>query len=116
MATVLLIEDDKLLRYALKRSLAKRDFVVFEAANRQDALVKTQEQDIDIFLLDLGLPDGNGLDVVTDLRGISKAPIIILSGDGEQDKRDQSAQAGANGYLIKPVEIEQLLTTIKKAL
>ena len=114
-ATILVIEDEPQLRSFLRTSLAKLDHRVVEAetAARGEALAR--EEAPDVVLLDLGLPDADGVDVTRRMRKWLRAPILVISARGrEQDKID-ALDAGAEDYLTKPFGFGELMARIRVA-
>ena len=113
---ILLIEDDPALRRALRTSLRSRDFEVLESASGEDAVVIAADRRPDVVLLDLGLPDLDGIEVLRRLRGFSEAPVIVLTARDDQSEKVRSLDAGADDYVTKPFDTEELLARIRAAL
>jgi len=116
VSAILLIEDDPALRRALRTTLRSRDFDVLEAATGETALVVAADGRPDVVLLDLGLPDLDGLDVLRRLRTFSDVPVIVLTARDEQSEKVRSLDAGADDYVTKPFDTEELLARIRAAL
>ncbi len=116
MSAILLIEDDPALRRALRTTLRSRDFEVLEAATGETALVVAADGRPDVVILDLGLPDLDGLDVLRRLRTFSDVPVIVLTARDEQSEKVRSLDAGADDYVTKPFDTEELLARIRAAL
>ncbi len=116
MSAILLIEDDPALRRALRTTLRSRDFEVLEAATGETALVVAADGRPDVVILDLGLPDLDGLDVLRRLRTFSDVPVIVLTARDEQTEKVRSLDAGADDYVTKPFDTEELLARIRAAL
>jgi two-component system KDP operon response regulator KdpE len=113
---VLLVEDDSQMRRFLRAALTSNGFRLLEATTAQEALRLATGHNPEIVLLDLGLPDRDGLSVTADVRGWSRVPIIVLSARGrEQDKVD-ALDAGADDYLTKPFGVMELMARIRVAL
>jgi two-component system KDP operon response regulator KdpE len=113
---VLVVDDDPGIRRFLHTSLAAHGHTVFEAATGEQALQAITAHKPDIMILDLGLPDLDGIEVTRRLREWSRMPIIILSvRDHEQDKI-AALDAGADDYLIKPFGVGELLARVRVAL
>ena len=113
---VLVVDDDPGIRRFLHTSLAAHGHTVFEAASGEQALQAVTTHKPDIMILDLGLPDLDGIEVTRRLREWSRMPIIILSvRDHEQDKI-AALDAGADDYLIKPFSVGELLARVRLAL
>jgi two-component system KDP operon response regulator KdpE len=116
VSAILLIEDDPALRRALRTTLRSREFEVLEAATGEAALVVAADGRPDVVLLDLGLPDLDGLDVLRRLRTFSDVPVIVLTARDEQSEKVRSLDAGADDYVTKPFDTEELLARIRAAL
>lgn len=116
MALILIVDDEQQIRRFLRTSLSTHDHAVIEAATADDAIRLAAERKPDLILLDLGLPDADGLDVTRRLREWTRMPIIVLSArQGEHDKID-ALDAGADDYLTKPFSVGELLARIRVAL
>tara|TARA_B100001989_G_C24544605_1_gene469905 strand:+ start:1563 stop:2279 length:717 start_codon:yes stop_codon:yes gene_type:complete len=113
MDTVLVVEDDKLIREILKSGLEKDNYIIFEAANGTRSVEIVKNHDVDLILLDLYLPDGNGLDYMKDIRQYTNVPIIILSGKNEKAVKVSGLEQGADDYVHKPFDIDELKARIK---
>ena len=116
VSAILLIEDDPALRRALRTTLRSREFEVLEAATGESALVIAADGRPDVVILDLGLPDLDGLDVLRRLRVFSEVPVIVLTARDEQAEKVRSLDAGADDYVTKPFDTEELLARIRAAL
>lgn len=114
--TILVIEDEPPIRRFLKVSLENRHFKILEAANGEEGLALAASHNPDIILLDLGLPDLDGLIVLTRLRQWASTPIIILSARGKEEDKVKALETGADDYLTKPIGVEELNARIKVAL
>ncbi|MBX7159986.1 MAG: response regulator [Acidimicrobiia bacterium] len=116
MTLVLVVEDEPQISRALVINLKARDYEVVTAGSGRDALETAAREKPDAVLLDLGLPDMDGVDVVRGLRGWTAVPILILSvRDTERDKVD-ALDAGADDYVTKPFGIDELLARLRAAL
>ena len=116
MTRVLIVEDEPQLRRALGINLHARRYDVVTVADGGGALRAAAANPPDLVILDLGLPDMDGVDVIHGLRGWTQVPIIILSArDGQGDKVD-ALDAGADDYLTKPFGMDELLARIRAAL
>jgi two-component system KDP operon response regulator KdpE len=113
---LLLVEDDDSVRRSLRTILVDHGFRVVEAETAAEAVREATAHNPDLVLLDLGLPDHDGLTVVTGLRVWSLAPVIVLSARGQDDDKVQALDAGADDYLIKPFSTSELLARIRVAL
>lgn len=113
---VLIVEDEPALVRALRIDLRARGYEVLTATSGQQALDQAARLPPDAVLLDLGLPDRDGTDVIRRLRGWSRVPVIVLSGrTGAQDKIG-ALDAGADDYVTKPFSMQKLLTRLQAAL
>lgn len=114
---VLIIEDELQLRIALKESLVKEQYVVEEASSYSDAADKIWSYDYDCILLDVMLPDGNGLKLLEQLREMKKGgSVIIISAKDSLDDKLAGLGLGADDYLTKPFHIAELNVRIKNVL
>jgi two-component system KDP operon response regulator KdpE len=113
---LLLVEDEEPTRRALAAYLRHRDYRVDEAACAVDALRAWEAQRPDLILLDLGLPDLDGVDVIRRVRREAATPIIVLSARGEERDRIGGLEAGADDYLAKPFSVEELNARIRAVL
>ncbi|GKW07243.1 two-component system response regulator KdpE [Pectobacterium carotovorum] len=115
-ATILIVEDEKEIRRFVRQALEGEGCRVFDAETMQRGLLEAATRKPDLIILDLGLPDGNGIDYIRDLRQWSNLPVIVLSArTDEQDKID-ALDAGADDYLTKPFGIGELLARLRVAL
>ena len=113
---VLIIEDDPQMRRMLQTALRSHDYHVVEAGTAREGLAQAAGRNPDIILLDLGLPDGDGLDVARTLRKSTRMPIIVLSARGQERDKIAALDLGADDYLTKPFGINELLARIRVAL
>jgi two-component system KDP operon response regulator KdpE len=116
VSAILLVEDDPALRRALRTTLRSRDFEVLEAATGETAIVLAADRRADVVILDLGLPDLDGLDVLRQIRAFTDVPVIVLTARDEQSEKVRSLDAGADDYVTKPFDTEELLARIRAAL
>ncbi|MEI7374622.1 two-component system response regulator KdpE [Dickeya chrysanthemi] len=113
---ILIVEDEKEIRRFVRNALEGEGCRVFEAETLQRGLIEAATRKPDLIILDLGLPDGDGIDYIRDLRQWSAIPVIVLSArTDEQDKID-ALDAGAEDYLTKPFGIGELLARARVAL
>jgi len=115
-ARVLVVDDEPAIRRFLRASLSAHDYVVFEADTGQDALSAVTAVRPDLVILDLGLPDLDGIDVTRLLREWSRVPIIILSVRGQESDKIAALDAGADDYVTKPFGVGELLARMRVAL
>jgi len=112
---VLIVDDEASIRRFLRVTLTSQAYIVFEAASGKDALMRATEDKPDIVILDLGLPDIDGIEVTRLLREWTQMPIIILSVRGSENDKIAALDAGADDYLTKPFGIAELMARIKTA-
>jgi two-component system KDP operon response regulator KdpE len=113
---VLIIDDEPQIRRFLRASLQAHDYEVIEAENGKEGLRAVTVQKPDLVILDLGLPDIDGLDVLKQIREWSKVPIIILSTRAEDPDKIGALDRGANDYVTKPFSMGELLARMRVAL
>ena len=113
MTRVLVVEDEPALLRALRINLRARDYEVHVAATGGDALRLASSQPPDLVVLDLGLPDMDGVEVIHGLRGWTDVPIIVLSGRTGSTDKVQALDAGADDYVTKPFGMEELLARMR---
>jgi two-component system KDP operon response regulator KdpE len=116
MTFVLLVEDDDRLRRALTVTLRSRGLEVTEVGRGLDALDVLSTSRVDVIVLDLGLPDVDGLEVIVRARAISDAPILVLSARRDQLDKVAALDRGADDYLTKPFGVDELLARTRAAL
>jgi two-component system KDP operon response regulator KdpE len=110
---VLVVDDEPAIVRALVINLEVRGYVVVTAGDARGALAAAGRRPPDIVLLDLGLPDRDGLDVITGLRGWTTVPIIVLSGRTDSAQKIAALDAGADDYVTKPFRIDELLARMR---
>jgi two-component system KDP operon response regulator KdpE len=115
MTRVLVVDDDPQLLRALKINLAARGYTVLTALDGTRALHAAAHQHPDVIVLDLGLPDLDGTDVITGLRGWSTIPIIVLSARTDSGDKVEALDAGADDYVTKPFGMDELLARLRAA-
>ncbi len=113
---IVVIEDDPQMRRFLRTSLGTMEFQVYEADSGQQGLVEAGVRKPDLIVLDLGLPDMDGVEVVRALREWTMLPIIILSARSAEQHKVDALDAGADDYLTKPFGIGELMARIRVAL
>jgi two-component system KDP operon response regulator KdpE len=115
-SVVLVAEDEKQIRRCLRTSLEGEGFTVYEAETGKQALVEAATRKPDLMVLDLGLPDMDGVDVIRDLRAWTELPIIVLSARTQETDKIDALDAGADDYLSKPFGVGELLARIRVVL
>jgi two-component system, OmpR family, KDP operon response regulator KdpE len=113
MTRVLVVDDEPQILRALSITLKARAYDVVVAVNGKQALGMAAQSSPDIVVLDLGLPDLDGLDVIRGLRGWSKVPIIVLSGRSQGVSKVDALDAGADDYVTKPFNVDELLARLR---
>lgn len=113
---VVLIEDEPQIRRFLRATLTGQGYRLFEATNGADGLVEVGSRQPDVVIVDLGLPDMDGLDVIRRLREWTKVPVIVLSARGQERDKVTALDAGADDYVSKPFSAGELLARIRVAM
>jgi two-component system, OmpR family, KDP operon response regulator KdpE len=112
---VLVVDDEPQILRALRINLRVRQYEVHTAATGAEALTVAAAHPPDLVILDLGLPDMEGVDVIAGLRGWTAAPIIVLSGRADSADKVEALDAGADDYVTKPFGVEELLARMRAA-
>jgi len=112
---VLVVDDEPQILRALRINLRVREYQVDVAATGTEALATAARHPPDLVILDLGLPDLDGVEVIQGLRGWTKAPIIVLSGRADSMDKVEALDAGADDYITKPFGVEELLARMRAA-
>lgn len=110
---ILVIEDDKLIRNLIKMTLETHGYKYIAANNGEVALMEVTSHNPDIILLDLGLPDIDGVSIIEKIRTWSSIPIIVISARSEDHDKITALDAGADDYLTKPFSVEELLARLR---
>jgi two-component system KDP operon response regulator KdpE len=113
---VLVVDDERAIRRFLQVSLAANGHTIFEASNGQEALEAVLAHRPDVIILDLGLPDLDGIEVIQRLREWAQTPIIVLSVREHETDKIAALDAGADDYLTKPFSVGELLARLRVAL
>ena len=116
VVNLVLIEDDKEIRRFLHSALGASGFQVWPAETAERGLIEAATRQPELIILDLGLPDRDGLDVIHDLRAWTPIPILILSARGEETQKVAALDAGADDYLTKPFGVPELLARLRALL
>ena len=116
MTNVLIVEDEQAIRRFLRTALEGDGMRVFEAETLQRGLLEAATRKPDLIILDLGLPDGDGIEFIRDLRQWSAVPVIVLSARSEESDKIAALDAGADDYLSKPFGIGELQARLRVAL
>jgi two-component system KDP operon response regulator KdpE len=113
---VLLIEDEPQMRRFLRAALENEAYRLVEATTAREGLAQAAGQNPDLILLDLGLPDGDGIDLTRRLREWARMPIVVISARGQERDKVAALDAGADDYLTKPFGVGELLARMRVAL
>jgi two-component system, OmpR family, KDP operon response regulator KdpE len=113
--TVLIIEDEQSIRRFIRPSLEAEGYQLVEAANGKEGMLQASQHPPDVIVLDLGLPDMDGLEVIRRLREWTSVPIIILSARGQESDKIAGLDAGADDYVAKPFAVGELMARIRVA-
>ena len=113
--TALLVEDEPHIRRFVRAALEQEGWQVHEAATLKRGLTEAGTRKPDLVILDLGLPDGDGVDFIGDLRKWSAVPVIVLSARVNEDEKIRALDQGADDYLTKPFGIGELLARVRAA-
>ena len=113
---ILIVEDEKEIRRFVRTALESEGLRVFESETLQRGLIEAGTRKPDLIILDLGLPDGDGLNYIRDLRQWSAIPVIVLSARNAEEDKIAALDAGADDYLSKPFGIGELQARLRVAL
>lgn len=112
---ILVVEDEEPIRQMLRTSLELEGFVVHEARDVAEGRAKAANRRIDLFLVDLGLPDGDGVQLIREIRRWSQRPILVLSARAQENQKVEALDAGADDYLTKPFGVSELHARLRVA-
>lgn len=115
-AKVLIIEDEKQIRRFVRVAVEEEGCLVSEAETMSQGLLEAGSRKPDLLILDLGLPDGNGIDLIRDLRSWSDVPVLILSARSQENDKIDALDAGADDYLTKPFSVGELRARVRALL
>ncbi len=115
-AQILVVEDEAPIRQLLRTTLEAEGYAVHEATNARDGETLAGNRRIDLFLIDLGLPDGDGAALIRRLRGWTQRPVIVLSARSLEAQKVEALDAGADDYLTKPFGVAELHARLRVAL
>ncbi|MDF2486021.1 MAG: two component transcriptional regulator, winged helix family [Herbinix sp.] len=110
---ILVVDDEKSIRKFLQLSIEMQGYKCIDASDGTSALMLAMSRSPDILVLDLGLPDMDGVEVIKKLRTVSQIPIIIISARGHDREKIEALDAGADDYLVKPFSVPELLARIR---
>jgi two-component system KDP operon response regulator KdpE len=114
--TILIVDDEPAIRRFLRTSLAAQDFVIVEAPDGTTAIAAVARDKPDLAILDLGLPDMDGVEVIRRIRAASDLPIVILSVRDDERSKVEALDLGADDYITKPFGMEELIARVRTAL
>lgn len=114
--TILIVEDDPQIRNFIKYTIKKEGYKLFSTANAQNALNIIVTEKIDLIILDLGLPDFDGIEVIRKVREWSETPIIVVSARDQDKEKVLALDTGADDYITKPFSASELLARIRVAI
>jgi two-component system KDP operon response regulator KdpE len=115
-AAILLIEDEPEIRRLLRTTLPPQGFRVYEAVSGKEGLAEAQSRNPDVILLDLGLPDVDGTEIIKLIRSWTTTPIIVLSARDQERVKVEALDLGADDYVTKPFGVDELLARMRAAL
>lgn len=110
---VLVVEDDMPIRNLISTTLKTHDYKFLTAKDGNDAIMQASSHNPDVVLLDLGLPDIDGIEVIKKIRSWSNMPIIVISARSEDSDKIEALDCGADDYLTKPFSVEELLARLR---
>ena len=110
---ILVVEDDRSIQNLMVTTLKAHDYKYLTASNGETAILEASSHNPDIILLDLGLPDMDGIDIIKKIRTWSDVPIIVISARSEDTDKIEALDAGADDYLTKPFSVEELLARLR---
>lgn len=110
---ILVVEDDAAVRNLISTTLETHDYRFRTAASGEAAILEASSHNPDVVLLDLGLPDIDGVTIIKKIRSWSKTPIIVISARSEDTDKIEALDAGADDYLTKPFSVEELLARLR---
>ncbi len=111
--TILVVEDDRPVRNLITTTLKAHDYRYIQAENGETAILEATSHNPDVILLDLGLPDMDGVEIIRKIRTWSNVPIIVISARSEDGDKIEALDAGADDYLTKPFSVEELLARLR---
>ncbi len=115
-ARVLIADDDRLVLATLASGLREAGYSVLEASDGEEAIRLCEEQQPDITILDIRMPGMDGIETARRLQELTGTPFLMLSAYGDGDLVEKATDLGALGYLVKPIDVEQIIPTIETAL
>ena len=116
MEKLLIVEDDETIRFGLKYYLEQEGFDIYQAGTVKEALEKISKNQLNLVLLDLNLPDGNGFDLYKSMKALKDVPTIFLTANDQEVSIVMGLDMGADDYITKPFKVRELLSRIKTVL
>ncbi|HJL40853.1 MAG TPA: response regulator [Myxococcales bacterium LLY-WYZ-16_1] len=119
MATVLAVDDSPSMRMLVETTLKQHGHQVILAQDGAEALAAARQAELDLVLTDVNMPNMNGIQLVSELRKIERfrfTPILMLTTEGSNEKKQEGRKAGATGWITKPFDPEKLISTVDKVL
>ncbi|HRQ60192.1 MAG TPA: response regulator transcription factor [Alphaproteobacteria bacterium] len=116
MHTLLLIDDDRTLCQMFREFMEPEKFIVFEASTGHRSLDILRHHHVDLVLLDIGLPDGSGLDFIEEIRNVAKIPMVVMSGNPDSAVHVKAFEAGADDFMQKPFHLKEMRARINSHL
>ena len=113
---IVIVEDDAQIRRFVRTALEAENCVVFEVDTAQRGLIEAGTRKPDLLILDLGLPDRDGVELLRDLRAWSQMPVLVLSARAQEEQKIAALDAGADDYLVKPFGVGELLARVRALL
>lgn len=108
METILIVEDDRMLNNGVSFALQKEGYEVLSAYTWSEGMQRILQEKIDLLLLDINLPDGNGLELVDDIRGKTRFPIVLFTANDTEEDMVKGYETGCDDYIAKPFSVELL--------
>src|SRR6202040_3795422 len=115
-ATILVVDDDSQIRRVMRNALSSHGYTIIEARNGEEALKKVRAERLDLIILDLNMPDMDGIEVCREIRVVSNLPIIMLTVRSAEKDKVRALDAGADDYVVKPFGIQELLARVRALL
>ena len=113
---ILVVDDDKAIRSLITTTMETQEYRSHAVSNGMQGLLEVASQKPDVLLLDLGLPDMDGMEIISKVRSWSKMPIIVVSARSDDEDKIEALNAGADDYLTKPFNVEELLARLRVSL
>ncbi len=113
---IVIVEDEDAIRRFVRQALEREGYRVFDAADMARGLIEAASRKPDLIILDLGLPDGDGMDFIRDLRQWSQVRVLVLSARSDEQDKIDALDIGADDYLTKPFGVGELLARVRVAL